>query len=497
MTLKRTPSTPKPRPTTFYDAREGVLTTPDGKSIRLNSQGGPTAILDALAGIDGASVVYLVGGETVDDAPAPDWYKKPAADGWQVEYRHDATPARRSATYTRAGRAAIQFRHSAAWFGPERRVRYMRMAFATLSSRLNALFGTGVLLGSPAQTGLLLLERSLPFGVEYETLPEDVLSHLRAISPQARREVFSFAPADEIPAFYYYDARLAYGACLRGVPSGEIAHVRPAVGATIERGPYTRGVYFAEWRVPSRWAHIGILPEHPLRPAEPWEWPAQPGTWHRGWVWSPALDAARNEGWEVRIHEGYEWIPRTAKGGDPLRTWGDKLLTLSMEATPRRYGPLVAPLVKSAIRAMLLATIGSFHRRETREWRIVPLGEPMDYPMTYPRELTPWGWQVEVPRPIPAHRMKFAHPEWSAWIWATQYSRMTRRMLAVYPGDLLGCNTDAIYTTAKQGHWDDSGKIGDYRLKGRIWATRRTPHSLADLAALKTESEELYHAENA
>lgn len=486
--LKRRQREQTPRMTFYYDAKTAQFHCTDGRTWELGRDDF-TLSLGPLSA-RGDIVIYYTCGTASETAPAPDWYREPVAHGWTLRYRHDV-PARRVATYTRDGHR-IDLRHSPAWWDDCRDAALMARAHRFLERRLRAQFGEhALLLGTPAQTGLDLLDRSLPFGQEYPVLPEDVRSILHGQMTQARRELYPHE--SEIPSFMYYDARFAYAACLRHLPC-QFKSYDSFENDDGEYLPYTPAFYYVGGYMPDDWRHIGLVPRKvdPDDPESGWTWPRFDPAWnpeyHFGWLSDEEYMLAVKHGWKLEIGERITFAPRDTPGCDPLETWQKKLVALWRASKLAQPQDEIDPLHAAALRNIVLHTIGACHRRDNKEVVIVPEDEYVFDPAFPPKLLPGLGYEITRPIPVSAEMARYDHPEWSAYVWARQRARLASQMLATPFDNLLGCNTDAYYTTRNAGVVDD-GKIGSYRLKGRILSPRPAPQDYNALLALKEESE--------
>ena len=153
--------------------------------------------------------------------------------------------------------------------------------------------------------------------------------------------------------------------------------------------------------------------------------------------------------------------------------------------------PHLIEAVESALRAILLQTIGGFHSLGRDRTMVVE--STFDVPPEHQGTIRTYGDVVTylIPAELNARLQQFHHPEYSAQVWARERARILLGPTAPYtqhgvewkqwgalevdPGQLIGVNGDALYLTAvpqaalptEQGGGDD-GKVGRLRVKGWI-----------------------------
>lgn len=313
------------------------------------------------------------------------------------------------------------------------------------------------LLLTPATTGRDLLARLAPEGDGWPVMSADVQAIIRATAGQGRMQTIP-GTGDLGPDLFEYDARMAYVALLRELPIGDPEHyVGPAAEAWATEHPYHEGRYRVTWTAPAGWSHPGILPAHGDAEGDPdWVWPLH-GT---GWCGGAELFTALRHGWSVTVHEGYCW-PRRA---DPFRTWTERLLRVLAES--EQAPAATARMLRNAVRAIVLHTVGSIHGAPHRT------SEYGDNPPDGARHVRllrdgRFAWEVQSPPAWP----EMVHPEWSATVWGRSRARLVSShrgragFVTVDPSILVAFRTDAIYTTRATG-WDehDDGTPGRYRM---------------------------------
>ena len=429
-----------------------------------------------------ARQLYLVGGWDRGPRPSRAFWRSPAAEGWAVS-RFNADPA--SARYTR-GTRTVDVRTTAAWFGDCDDAELCRQAWIELTKAIRGCsweWRGANLMGTPARTGLDLLQRVLPvqkderghpltdargrqMPYEYSPLAEDLQQIIRHNLGQGRMECV--APEGmTAETLHVMDARWMYAACVRHLPVGPVVHDEDP---DFERG--RPGFYHISFVAPSDWPYpFGLL--HVLGEG----WPTGRAAFDT-WTTEPELRLARDAGWTTWIHERILFAP-DGPGTDPARQWQSLLVNLRarlQQLDPRREP--WAPLAVRAVRNLLVNAVGSFYRDERLEWAWQPVNplNRMEIPLT-PAEATParaqpdlahvqyWEWQQ--PAPLARDLLPFVRPEWSAMVWGRARARVAQaamRYCDEHPGDLAWFRSDAL-AVRTHPYWPDGGKIGTFRGK--------------------------------
>lgn len=408
-------------------------------------------------------VIYIVGGWNAASMPATEWFAAP--EGWQRStyhrdpliaiYRHES--GRKVALYT-----------TAQWFGACDNASKCRKAYVRLRELLRSTFDPGVdLLGTPARTGLDLLERSLPRNkhgepYEYPILPADVREIFEHNIGQGRMEFLPvIGGATHAKSLYLLDANWMYAACVRHLPAPPMEHDR-----VNEFAGYRCGLYRVGFQVPEGWQHIGLLPtwdastRRTIYPCE------SDGTWYPAFVSGEELRLAYEHGWHIEIRERWLFAEDRAANADPTRTWAEHLRMLRGACTDQREHE-VAPLLRSALRALLIKAIGGLHRRGRVEQVETPHDQADQVDPAAVLEVTPTviRWYRSIP--LAPEQAGFQHPEWSALVWCRARARLARTALKLPRESIVALRTDAIVATIDPG-WKDDGKPGTFRVKGRV-----------------------------
>lgn len=491
--LKRRPHKGNPWPVYWFDPHAGELLTPRGETVKSAWGNDASRMLSYITSREGEhcrAVVYLSVGEYAEDPTCPqsDWYNAAALDRWHVEYRA-GSPAHRSAICQRDG-DRVDLRHTATWYGGCRDLPRMRSAHQALTRRLARDFGANgdsiFLYGTPAQTGLMLLDVSLPldrYGQPhvYPVLDEEMREFVEKIGYQHRQEFRPFTAQAYLPGISVWDARLAYAAFLRDLPVGEPVH---------DRGPfvaYRPGWYCVTITPPVNWSHVGPARDLLVSSATGKHYPTDRA--FKTWLSEPELRYLRTlPGWQATLHERLIWPART--DGDPLREWGDRLIKAFYEADALP-DPVLRQLLSMALRSILLDTLGSFKRSVARRVETIPYGDPIAAGTVI--DAGPYGQLVEIPVAISNDRMRYAQPHWIAHIWARQHASLAQYVHSTFGGvEVLGLKTDGAYIAR---HFPPNAellapvRIGKYRCKGTMDGPLATPQDWRQLAELAELSE--------
>lgn len=356
-----------------------------------------------------------------------------------------------------------QVTYAAAWFGeggysPE----LAEQVWHWLESAIVREFrddGARLLL-TPATTGRDLLARSIPAGDGWPVMSADVQDVVRHTAGQGRMEVMPNPHEGTFPGrltvLHEYDARMAYVSLMRELPIGDPEHLTNTAHAWAEQHPYNEGRYRVTWKAPAGWRHPGILPAHgDMSDGPDWVWPLA----GEGWCGGAELFTAWGAGWDVDVAEGYVW----ARRGDPFRAWRDRLLRI-LAASDELPGQ-EPRMVRNAVRAIILHTIGAIHGapHKTSEYGDSPPDNARHVRLLRDGR---FAWET-LSRPA---WPEMVHPEWSATIWGRARARLLRShngragALTVKPAELVAFRTDAVYTTRPTGWEDhDNGQPGRYR----------------------------------
>lgn len=455
----------------------------------------------AKAVAEGARVVHLCG-----ERPGG------GADGfarWRAEGLGDFEP-RPEGHYLRdllvpvlryqGGGAKMDIRSVGEWFGDhtDATPAEAESAFDIMREVLARRVDGAVMWASPQATGTDLLLRTLPAGREWAPLDRALQDEIRTTATQGRVETWPACPSlvaggttsFSIPRLVEYDGRFMYSALCAELPEGDPVGGQgwpdpDALGYLPGTDPVmVRGRFLVEWRAPADWRHVGILPH---LGAEGWTWPVS-RKWMRGWVDGAELLVAVRWGWEVRVKRHVCW-PRP-QGGGPLKAWAATLVEARDHA--RLFGGRPSELAQAGLRAILLTTVGVLHGRAHTHTKVGD--EPEPGAKRARMEGGQWVWQTDA-RKVEAARPEFAHPEWSAAVWARCRARLLDARgakgertgaLHVDPASIVAFSLDALYLTDDPG-WTDDGRVGRLRRRANHEGPMAAPASRAELLALLRE----------
>lgn len=373
----------------------------------------------------------------------------------------------------------VEVRRAAEWFGDgDYGVETARSAERALAQVYAAEVPGGALFRSPGATGRDAWLRSIPRTKDTGELqvPEqvslEVAELLRATSPQHRIE--RMAPPSEgatMPGLWYLDGRWMYAALCRELGTGP---ARWLTGPECEvADTYARNRYRVRFTAPHGWDAPGILmAKAGDSPADGWHCPMSGETWAD----AAEVTLARRNGWHVEFLEGLAFTK-----GRPLDTWVARLVRARDRVDERLVGDDVAPMVRAAIRSMLLHAIGAWHSSGRDETTVTagPMMPPAGDGWSAPEPLETGGVLWRRRHGLSAREQAMTHPEWSAQVWGRAHARIlegptdTRGLMsgALYlkPGTLVGIYGDAVMTTERP-HWADldDGKPGRLRTKGHV-----------------------------
>jgi hypothetical protein len=166
-----------------------------------------------------------------------------------------------------------------------------------------------------------------------------------------------------------------------------------------------------------------------------------------------------------------------------------------MRADAERLEPPLKEPVTGAIREILLHAVGRWHMQGWEEERNVPVEEWERLIPQLSAEERDSAFEGDnglmlyiAQRPLSGSEVRWMRPEWSAYVWAYCRVLLTRRLLSLPRTAILGCNTDAIYTTFDPT-WSDDGTPGQFRSKGHLSGPLASPRNEEDLRRLKEQAE--------
>jgi hypothetical protein len=333
-------------------------------------------------------------------------------------------------------------------------------------------------LSSPTLTGLYAIESKLPYSLPAGESSSAWRQFLHNNTTQSRNEIWLPKTAD---SFYYYDRRFAYAAdASLDLPCGSPVETS---GEEARYIPYECAWYQVVFNVPEDWRHIGLLP---VLGVDGWTWPRER---KRGgfvsFVAEPELRLALSSGWPVEIQR--KWLFEKAR---PLEKSVKLLVALNERAK------LLGEEIEAGIyRRILLQAIGALYARSFQRESIVDeveLLERDDAAVLTAQSLDDGRYSLTDRATQRGGR--FYQPEWAAYIWSRARARLNAAMLGLPFDSLLGCHVDAIYADREALTIADSGKVGQFRLKGRIENKELTLNTMMDLSRVKAFAEAAFVA---
>lgn len=425
-----------------------------------------------------AQRVMLTGGAAFHDW----WYLHTLPEQWRhgnhfLIDNHAATGRYYRPTPGDPGRRIeVEVCRARPWFGDAPAAVCAR-AWGWLAEWIQQQSPSAQLLSTPVTTGRDLWRRQLPKDTAYPILSDEVRALIHATTPQHRRELLPVpAGAGGLAGFAYLDMRLAFAACAWGLPVAPgqwIGAVQDA--SALAQLLRARGRFRVHAEVPKNWAHVGLLARADESGA--WEWPHQPGRAFETWCDSSELHLALQQGWPVRVIEGF-----TMREGKPLNTFTDRITrTIGQVEQMLTAGAdqEVGRAIRSGLRAMFVGLIGGFAQRGHDVWRSAPIraGHPLPAPegvnvrRSFDGKTAFWVEHNE------QTDLSFAHPEWAAAVWARARNRLldspgiskdSPRFGALHlpRQSVLAFAADALYLDHDPG-WPDDGGRGRFRRKGK------------------------------
>ena len=486
--LKRRYRSMAPRHSAFVDVKNGVFLHEDGTRVDYGSPVDLSDVLELAAAGEWEqppTMIYIVGGWNAASTPRTQWFDAPPCWDRGAYHRNPLI-----AIYKSQSRQ-ITIYGSAQWFGQCSDIVLLRQAYMRLWVLLRGNFGNETnLMGTPARTGLDLIERSLPTdkdkkAYEWPVLPKEVRQVIEHNIGQGRMEMIrQSAETPQTDKLYIVDAIWMYSSCCRRLPSGPVMH-----DATPEFAGYRVGYYKVAFQVPPGWRHVGILPTWNPKDRQPM-WPSKPSTyWYTSYCCQEELRIAQEQNWPLKIEERWLFAEGDGLAQDPLRNWIEKLRTMRDACDEQREGPELSKLLRVAIRAICIKAIGGLHRKGRYQIVDVPVLQLADIPDDC--EIV---WRdkdyVRYKRPIPLDpsMVHFAHPEWSAYVWGRARARLLRAALELPREAIIALRSDAIVMTYDPGL--HGTQPGEFRLKRVIDLAHGLPQSTRDYLDLLQEEEE-------
>lgn len=496
--MRLQPFSIKPDVTLWLDLTTGVSVQDNGHETHHSAENMTLGQVLALAKWAHATRVMLTGAPITNE-----WVLSPldAESGWEHGRHHldHATPTGRY-TYT-AGTSpvAVEVRRAAEWFGEgDYTPRDALAAWQGLTHELgqSGQYSPKALHRSPGATGMDLWLRTHK-GEVPEPLDLDLQEEIRSNSTQHRVQIF--APArEQVDQVYLMDGRWMYAALTNELGVGPGTRLTGAQARELfTTDMHARARYYVRWKAPSDWAkafEFGLLLERPTRTQDKWEAPLA----GEGWVEGAELQHAYMFGWSLEFVEGIAWAK-----GRPLDTWTKRIVRTRDAISDQVYGPKVAKMMRGALRAVLLYTIGSFHSAGSVQTSVTssgmqrPDGDGWDAPERLENGL--YLWRRKSPTTNP-RQLATRHPEWSAQIWARARARMIEGptgtpgkysgLMHTVKGSVMAIYGDALMLSERPDFADyDDGKQGRLREKGYLDGPIKWPTTETERAELTRRSE--------
>lgn len=348
---------------------------------------------------------------------------------------------------------------------------------------------------TPTGTGAGLLLHMLPEQkhgnqqTKYHELPDGYQTTIRA--GLAHASIQFFRSADPIEQIVYYDARAAYLSkaswvpCYFGDQDDLIVDERNEYAQTSQGHRGVLGFYLCEVKVPHDWHHIGLAPQK-IPNQRYAAFPNKPGCMWDTWLDGVEVAQLIKHGWGCAIKKRILFPTRQTAQYNPLGNW-QQLLCSEIEQIGdhphEQSGRSVEgqKLMRAALRAMGLYTIGFFHSHGKEQTRTLARGEklPPEIPLWADARLNADQTRTYTWRSKHTDiRAMWNHPEWQAHILAKWRVNLHAIALNIPFEDIIAIQTDAIYTR----RWvdrgiigEDTGKCGQFRVKGERWLSPGTP----------------------
>ena len=481
----------RPRRIAFYDRYSGELALPVVRTLQASSHATIGRLLAWAATTDASTrprVIYITGGATAGDVPGHDsqdekavesYWTQPLLDGWSITSWHRDSKRWR-VNYKRDG-VAVDVAMGSAWFGEEHSARQCAGAWTLLGAMLRNTFDPhAVLMGTPGRTGADLLQRSLPPGVHYPRLPDDIRHILEHNFGQGRMEYPGFYPNAMVDGLHVLDARWMYAGSLRHLPIGPAEWNK----RNPEYKGYRKAVYLIDTRVPDGWEHIGLAPYY-SKVDDRTIWPRSPGRFLEGcWLTGAELALLYESGWPVNIKQSIVYAPEDAPGHDPARVWIEKMRELREWALLNQN-----ELCLAAIRHLIIDTVGYVHRSAKAEIRWLPYAEKDKLPKDALLVLAlRQGLRYSVKSQLDPEVDVLYRPEWAVQCWGSSRAKLNKMALTFDPRHILWLRNDALVLDFDP-KLPDTGKIGAWRIKKSLLGPVQAPRTEAEYRELMKEAD--------
>jgi hypothetical protein len=343
------------------------------------------------------------------------------------------------------------------------------------------------LMRTPALTGCLMIEHSLPWAHDeqrpyrYYTLPEGLDRLVAATTTPHRFELLTLPGRDNLREYCQYDARISYAAWLRSLPVIFKEGVEHDHTPVYEK--HCKGRYLCAVTVPAKWAHIGLARRQLSEGG--YDYPSSPGTTWTTWLEEPELRLLDDQGWPYTVQERILYADRRAPGADPLRVFCERIFPEIIRLDAARESNHARRALRHAYRALLTQPVGMWHRGSVKSYRhIEDVSEVREG-----EEVQSNNGQLTAATfaPLAGPVTRWRRPEWAAAIYGYEHAAMLKRALSVPRSALLEIRGDGIALADCNPLWADTGRIGCYRIKEYLLADepRPAPHTEAEMKALR------------
>lgn len=397
--------------------------------------------------------------------------------------------------------SGLEVHRAASWFGDGAASSVeCAAAWEQLDELVGLLFSEGRLYPTPATTGRYLLLRSVHHDRAWPCLPDELQELVRTTSGQARRQVID--RGRQTGTLHEVDGRFFYAAMCRELGAGVPEMVTGYQAALDPDLSNRRARWDVEAMVPNDWArwcrcgapgHWGIGLMGQMEPGGAWSWPADPGRKVSGWIDGAELRVMFAHGWQVHIRRGlvYPWPPypalsrpsgQSSRRG-PLDAWSERLRDA--------YQATEAPLVRAALRALVLKAIGALQGRPMPLTHETPVADARSIPANVvPSSVARDGdTMVWAAAEGGAKWPELSHPEWCSGVWgrarAALLSRNGAGALHVPAEDVIGFDTDALYLASAPPREWDRGLVGNLRQTATFGPLDALPRSYVELLGVK------------
>lgn len=496
-------------PTIWVDVKTGQGVTQDGTTVTPkigDRRRAPnlTDLLDTAAGY-GARRIMLCG-EKPEPAPGVRHWLLVQTPGWKATGHKLRAPMVGRFEHIQTGQK-VDVRTAGEWFpkvsDPDSdddtplplKPWQAREAWNVTESVIQGILPKQFLLYTPSRTGMSMWWQSLRRDSQKQliippAIDRDIAADLHRTSGQHHVEhlvagdyasqhpdfvpLIDPAKTPKIDTFSHVDGRFMYAALGRELGIGPgIRLNRAAAYDLMTTDPFARAWYEVRFTVPEGWRHIGILGVQHENPADGWLYPNRPGARHITWADASEVAVALNAGWLVEPLQAIRW-----QKDKPLDTFMSRLNKARDAVEKNRDLPwMLRKAVSSALRQILIQTVGSFASRGTTKTILVE--SALDIPAEYQGRATRHGKFFTYEAPGDRWESQNYRPELAVQVWGRGRARLLSAPTAqgapaggalTLPGEsLIGVNGDAVYSTVVP-RWALLNEDGAKELQSTVWA---------------------------